>query len=195
MKRLFIAFDLLPQTKAQIASWRIEQNRLHEKQKNIKEVKAKNFHITIAFLGQLTHAQEKEVIALCQSALYHPAVCQYLNENPNKPASGPAAYELLSESLGHFKRPQVTYLAVKQLPAALRSIVMKLKKALQPFSADSDENHYTPHVTILRKSKAIPLWNSPNISMPIKSISLYHSISTSSGVHYQPIKTWPLAQS
>jgi len=178
-KRLFFALDILPSDKALIANWRDSKLNLP-----FKAIAVDNFHITLAFLGNVTSQQ--------QALLSNKAdeiVQQVLSiKIPPLKISDP----LLLNSIGLFKKPQVLYLGLKTCPNWLKQLAESLTVQSKLIGLFQEERAYLPHLSLYRKASDIT--NSFQLQMPleIKSFSLYQSSSTEYGVSYCVIKTWQL---
>lgn len=177
MKRLFFALDISKTDKELLAKWREFHLKL-----DAKAIKKDNFHITLAFLGNVNDAQQAKLIE-CSEHYYH----QYLHSNTQ-------GYSLMIDHADLFKKPQVLYLGFKSFPNTLIHLAEHLKQAAIQQGIKQEERPYLPHISIYRKAKTVPLEMMVRLNIHCTSYSLYHSQSTPNGVTYTPLKTWTLVQ-
>lgn len=173
MKRLFFALDLKTDDKQAIALWR-DKHPI-----TAKPVQPENFHITLAFLGQVTSDIEKALI-------------NHLSQI-NKPKIA-TEFVLKITKLAHFKKPQVLYLGFDHFPDELKSLAKALRQLAIAHDIKQESRHYLPHITIFRKVKTLPQFNLPAQLINVSSFSLYHSESTEAGVQYHPLVSWPICK-
>ncbi len=170
-KRYFFALDIEEKDKQLIASY---QDSL---QLPFKKVSTNNFHITLCFLGHITEQQKLEFVEFTNALNYKVA--------------DKAQKKLLFNSLGHFNKPQVLYLALQTVPNWLTTIAFKLTNQAKAKGIFQEERAYKPHITLFRKAKYLSAADkSIEQGFLIKSFSLYQSTSHFDGVKYHPIKTW-----
>ncbi len=176
-ERLFFALDLSNSDKKLIAQWRDENLNLP-----YKIIPSDNFHITLAFLG-LTSTQQK--LALIQQA--NQLCLQVKNTNIK---------DFILNKVGHFKKPKVLFLTSKSCPDWLTELACALSQTAVAQGLFQEQRQYLPHVSIYRKASFLPEQSVDivdiNQKVSITSFSLYRSISTPSGVSYQPLQQWPL---
>lgn len=193
---MFIALDIAIADKSAIALWR-EQRLLLP----FKIISQQNFHITLAFLGVINNKQQNDIAKIISEK--HGDIKQRLSNFLQGSYTNTNALKLTLSQLGHFNKAQVLHL----MPATSPDWLSYLEKVITEICQQSDillENRaYKPHLSLYRKAKtplALPeplLLNTqlPNgfcYQLSIKSFSLYHSYSNSSGVIYLPIHTWKL---
>lgn len=178
MNRLFFALDISSTVKEHIAKWRESHVKL-----DAKPIKKENFHITLAFLGEVDLKQQAHLI---ENSHHYWQQHFYNNNQP---------FTLFIQHLDLFKKPQVLYLAFDSFPNRLIRLAEFLKKAAQQQGIEQEERSYLPHISIYRKAKVAPLEIALNLTLDCTSFSLYHSQSTANGVTYTPVKTWSLVQS
>lgn len=173
MKRLFFALDISADQKQLIAAWRDSQ--LHFP---FKAVSMQNFHITVVFLGVVTEQQQQALLINKANSV----VKQIF----------PVDNRLLLTTCGLFKKPQVLYLNLHDSPTWLTILANTLSTAASDIGLFQENRLYHPHLSLYRKATSLTTNKSINLTLPCQSFSLYHSMSTASGVVYQPLITWPL---
>lgn len=167
--RLFLALDVQPYDKQSINKWREENLSL-----DAKPIDKENFHITVAFIGQI---EEQKLEALKSD----------IQQRFNRIILPQKKKRLLLTDVGLFKKPKVLYLSLAEIPNWLRL----LADAFQSLST-TPERPYCPHLTIFRKVTEIPICVPINYKLLINSFSLYESKSTPEGVKYTPLYSWKI---
>ncbi|WP_448565528.1 RNA 2',3'-cyclic phosphodiesterase [Thalassotalea ganghwensis] len=172
-QRMFIALDLNDADKNALASWYKAQGTPIG-----RAVPDENYHITLAFLGSIDKLQESKITQFIDS---------YLSVNHL-----PIAPHLLLGKLSLFVKPQVAYFPIENLPASLSKLAQALSQYATSIGLFQEQRAYCPHITVARKVKSVAAMTLPNFAISVSSFSLYHSQSTTAGVHYSPVRTWPL---
>jgi len=167
--RLFLALDVQPNDKQSINKWRNENLSLEA-----KLVNKENFHITLAFIGQI---EEQKLEALKND----------IQQRFSRIVLPQQEKTLLLTDIGLFKKPKVLYLSLAEIPNWLHL----LADAFQ-FLSTTPERPYCPHLTIFRKVTEIPICAPINYKLLINSFSLYESKSTQEGVKYTPLYSWEI---
>jgi RNA 2',3'-cyclic 3'-phosphodiesterase len=176
MKRLFFALDISTENKQLIANWREQQLALP-----YKTIDVNNFHITLCFLGNSTAEQQALLITKANKLIPHIA---------NKSETS-----LLLDHYGLFKKPKVFYLGLQYCPVWLTQLAANFSLYAQEIGFFQEQRPYRAHLSIYRKASELKQPIPVNFIIDVKSFSLYQSLSTSHGVSYQPLKTWPLTTS
>ena len=173
--RLFFGFDLAPETKASIADWRdryvVADGR---------PVPPANFHITLAFLGQV---DGKLMERLCDS----------VDEQRNALRPGPLSITL--DGVGYFSSPGAYWLGTGADTGYLATIARKLGSIGQRFGARRERQVYVPHVTLYRRCTSPPPAPivDPRFLLALNEVTLFESRSGRGGVVYEPRAVWALA--
>ena len=173
MARYFFALDITASDKQRIELTRedwLEQISMY------KLMPKNNFHLTLAFLGDITDEQK--------AALFIEA------DNISNAIAPISSGHLTVNHLGLFTKPQVLYLGVSNTPEWLLNLANGLKKTAVSLGIFQEDRPYTPHVSIARKAKKLPIIDQVNITIDVKSFSYYESISTKESVIYVPLKQW-----
>jgi 2'-5' RNA ligase len=176
LSRLFIALDLSDSDKKALSDWRLNKLNLP-----FKSIPWQNFHITLAFLGNVDEEQQAKLQVLIQA--------------PINKFSRNGALALCFDHCGYFKKPKVYYIANSIIPTRLLTLANELKELALSLGIYQDERPYLPHISLFRK--AIPQQKKPTLlstRVEINSLSLYRSYSTEHGVFYNPMETWPLSK-
>ncbi len=135
-----------------------------------------NFHITLAFLGNVDHGHLEQ---LCMSA-----------DDIRSPK-----FELTLNEPGFWNKPAILWLGMTEIPAPLVALSKKLKYLANQMSFSVEKRSYQPHVTIARRCELPPpaAIELPNFPAAFDHFTLYESVTTrSSGIRYDVIKNWSL---
>ncbi|KGJ99217.1 RNA 2',3'-cyclic phosphodiesterase [Thalassotalea sp. ND16A] len=170
MKRCFFGLKVSEKDRQSIAVWRNKHlaNRF-------KAVAAENFHLTLAFLGNVDEQQLHQLMATA-----HTIECPKITIN-------------LTE-LGFWHKPKVLYLTSNSCPAELKKLANTCTNAAVATGISITERHYIPHLTLARKAKYLPSITTPiDFTLNFAEFCLFQSLSTESGVKYQALKSWTLS--
>jgi 2'-5' RNA ligase len=174
--RTFFALDINATDKTKIAFYRAQYLSLP-----FQLIDKKNFHITLSFLGATTPEQQQALMLFAADIS-----AQLQDISPDI---------LLLDHCGLFKKPKVFYLGLYQQPTWLQTLAQALIDYAKNLNIPQENRPYCPHLSIYRKAiLSAPATKklAPPLPITISSFSLYQSISTLSGVVYQPINTWSL---
>lgn len=176
MTRFFLALDINEHDKHTIAMWR---DSACITPSTFKHIPPQNYHITLLFLGPLNSSQVNELIQQI-----NPIVASIEQRNLKK---------LSFDSLGLFKKPQVFYVGNNPIPHWLSHLYTDLLKVSEYLNLSVEKRNYIPHISLFRKATCLLSNNKPpNLTITIKSFSLYQSCRSEHGVKYTAIKTWLL---
>ncbi len=137
-----------------------------------------HLHLTLVFLGNVPAARMACILE-AGSAVSAPP------------------FELILDRLGHWPRPRVLWAGPRHTPAALFHLVGALRRALMPCALALDERPFQAHMTLLRKVARAPepLAEIEDTTWPVQAFALIESLPAGGGVHYRPVRAWPLAES
>ncbi|HEU4617534.1 MAG TPA: RNA 2',3'-cyclic phosphodiesterase [Gammaproteobacteria bacterium] len=131
----------------------------------------RNLHITVAFLGSLDEEQAERAAAV-------PPV-----------RTGP--FELELDVLGHFEHSRTLWLGPSAVPPELASLERELWAGLEAQGFEREPRIYRPHLTLARRAKAVEEGVDP-VRWPVSALTLVESVPLPRGVHYEPLRDWPL---
>lgn len=137
-----------------------------------------NLHITLVFLGS-ADADKRRCAEAAAARVTAPP------------------FTLILDSLGHWPRPQVSWVGSTSTPEALSELLAQLRRTLGQCGFDLDNRPFRPHVTLLRKARGRPQFPSslaPPIQWPVTRIYLVASVTRTHGAEYRIVGTWPLAR-
>jgi len=173
MMRTFLALELPGETAMQIADWRDRQFGPVG-----RAVPPANFHITLAFIGELS---EGRLERLCL------ATDEWLD------GAGLAGGKLLLNCTGYWPKPGIYWLGPDEWPEALSQLAGKLRQLATTAGARRDRSSFRPHVTLFRNCSTAPPVTAPAISLPYSHFTLFESRQGKAGVSYHPLQHWELS--
>ena len=136
-----------------------------------KAVPPENFHITLAFLGDINESSLEQVAQM----------------NPMK-----QEINLSANFVGYFAKPGIAFLGIEDDPAlkTLRENVLgQLPGNIHP----EQNNKFVPHITLFRGLKtplATPLI-APKFQLAFKQLNLFESVQLNQRVSYRSVLSWP----
>lgn len=187
--RCFIGLDLSPLAKLALEHWRekalpeVNARRVvpeKRRQSSLKTaqptaVPAANYHLTLAFLGSISHSQHDQIMQLLDNIEAAPI-------------------QLTLDVSGRWSGPKILFAAPSEDNSELMTLAKAVRTAARQCNIQLDRNDYAPHVTLVRKINdelPAPLFD-PNIECTFSHFHLFESISGERGVHYPIRASWPL---
>ena len=188
-RRLFIAVMLPTEVQERLAGL---AGLLDAHRAILRPTRPEGLHFTLRFLGNMTAAQEQQIMEACAAAV-----------------AGVSAFPLVIAGFGAFpnaRRPRVVWLGLREGAAPLIALQRHvedelLRRALVPESED-----FTPHLTLARvRQEATPaaraalgatlgtLPTREQARSTARAVSLVHSVLTPQGSRYTVLNEWPLA--
>ncbi|MCS7197648.1 MAG: RNA 2',3'-cyclic phosphodiesterase [Candidatus Bipolaricaulota bacterium] len=152
-------------------------------------VPAKNFHVTLKFLGEVA-----------------PTTLEALKAIGSQVAASVQRFELLFDTVGAFpnaRRPRVLWIGTSQVPQALLVLHKRLEQALLTMGFEA-EPHFIPHVTVgrIKDERGTRLGELAQLfsriepfacRAPITHLTLMESQLSPGGAVYTPRATWEFA--
>jgi len=137
-------------------------------------IAAKNFHITLHFIGSITDDVKDCVHQAARSVTFEP-------------------FDLSLDRFGFFGKAKIFWIAAQTMPAELKLLHKNLGAALSACDFQPDPRPYSPHVSLLRKVKTSAI-DSPEFSINwhVDEFVLVESVSVPEGVDYKVIEKYPL---
>ena len=172
--RLFFALEAEPATALKIADWRDTSLMADGRQ-----VPPANFHITLAFVGELSHTKSDQLANAVDTRLQQQA---------------PASATLLLDQPGYWSKAGIFWLGPTTWPETLEVLAGKLRGLATASGARKDNNTFRPHVTLFRRCTLPPAapTETPAIDWPYSHFSLMESVVGKRGVSYRPLASWAL---
>ncbi len=154
------------------------QNTMAQTLKGLRPIKGRpvpeyNYHITLAFLGNV---EAEQLSCVCAQAAR--VDCPSFN--------------LSLDTLGLFRRSGILWLGCRESPDALIKLYDHLGAALIPCGFTPETRRFHPHVTLYRRFQGrLPDTQIRPIHWEVEGFHLVLSESTPDGVRYQSIATFP----
>lgn len=139
-------------------------------------VPAANFHVTLAFLGQVAPKQ----IDMLDTHIS--AMTEFFEFNVSL------------NQIGYWPKPKAFWLGCQNTSNEHIKLVKHLNKAANTVGLNLPKQQYVAHLTLARKCTTNPpaAFIAPNFNWKLKAFHLYESVSNSHGVAYHIRQTWPL---
>lgn len=175
---MFIALDLPSDAKAECTRL-VEE--LRPRAPEARYVRPQNFHLTLAFLGDVP----RETVPVIASAITDAAGAHPVSETQLR-------------AVGAFPnagRARVLWVGVAD-PGELGRLAQAIALALQPLGFQPEERPFNAHITVgrLRKPDEVDLRGlvvAP-VPIPVKALTLFESHGGSGTARYEPLAVVPL---
>ena len=104
-----------------------------------------------------------------------------------------APFELVLDTVEHWRRPEVLCLTARIAPAPLVSLVTQLRGALAERGFEPERRAYRAHLTLARKvTHAVDVPVFQPIHWPALDFALVESVTDRAGSRYTPLERWRL---
>jgi 2'-5' RNA ligase len=131
-----------------------------------KRVPAQNFHVTLAFLGQVRHSSLDDIIKTIHSVRFGP-------------------FELELDRTGYWPGSRTAWLGPSIKHMALLALVENIWDKLENMGFMREFAIYQPHVSLVRNADAeLGLTPRAPIIWPVHAFALVNSVSNSAGTTY-----------
>ena len=145
--------------------------RLHRRTGG-RAVRARNIHLTLAFLGEVDEARVAELKRL--------------------PAWG-ERHALPIERAGYWARNRILWVGPEETPAPAVALAARLRDLLAAWNYRTERQPFAAHVTLLRKAREPeempPL---PQVDWPVQEFVLVRSQPLAEGSRYDVVERFPL---
>ncbi len=132
-------------------------------------------HLTLAYLGDVTEAQETAART----------VADRVNSAP---------FSFRVNCYGCFEKQRVVWAGCTDYCNVLQCLVTQLREGLHMQNLPTETRSFTPHMTLLRKHRQVPQdWIKPDLHWVANDFVLVHSHRREQGLCYDLIGRWPLA--
>jgi 2'-5' RNA ligase len=136
-------------------------------------VRARNIHLTLAFLGEVDEARVPDLKRL--------------------PIWG-ERHALPIERAGYWARNRILWVGPEETPAPAVTLAERLRDLLAAWNFRTERQPFAAHVTLLRKAREPedlpPL---PELDWPVEECVLVQSELSAQGSHYAVVERYPLA--
>jgi 2'-5' RNA ligase len=173
--RTFFGLEMTANAALQVADWRDRQLAQAG-----RPVQPANFHITLAFVGELPQGALERLLQSVDDWLVPDAV---------------PADQLLLDRTGYWQKQGIYWLGPTTWPQPLTHLAKKLRNLATGVGARLDRKPFQPHVTLYRNySEAPPApTTAPAIMMAYEGFALFESRQGRRGVSYHPLHYWALS--
>lgn len=168
--RLFFGLELTPSAKLNIEKWReINMPPLDG------PVPAANFHITLAFLGNVPLAHQERLFEQADQI------------------TAPA-FSLKIDQMGYWPKPRTLWIGPSVVPPALKNLADNLSAIAARLGLSKESRDYVPHISLYRKQAGNPpvCLMQPDINVTFEQFCLFESCPGRQGVQYHVLARWPL---
>jgi 2'-5' RNA ligase len=136
-------------------------------------VPCENYHITLAFVGEVSNAQAASLRTIGPP--------------------GVPAFTVRFNTYEHWLRSEVVVLAASECPPALHDLQCKLRGELAHHNLASDPRPFHPHVTIARKAVQAPVQQAMSgFPWTVTAFQLVRSVRSKAGSTYTVLDRWSL---
>lgn len=169
--RAFFGLSPDPTTKLAIEAWRNKAFPNFD-----SPVAAANFHVTLAFLGQVLPKHLDHMFGLIDTM---PAIKEF---------------SVTLDHLGYWSKPKALWLGCEQTQPAHIILAKQLNKIAKTAGLTMPKDEYIAHLTLARKCKANPPAPliAPHFTWQASHFHLFESVSGPHGVSYIIRQSWPL---
>ena len=170
--RLFFALEPEPRDALAIADWRDRQLNCAG-----RPVPVANFHITLAFLGEIRDPALPQLVD---------GVDRRFDE-----ASG-ARHALRLTEVGYWPKPGILWLGPGSWPDSLALLARELRELAVTLGAKRERRRFQPHVTLYRRVAEAPPAPAapPDIAFTCDGFHLMESRQGKTGVSYHSLCQW-----
>lgn len=173
--RLFFALPLALDTALRISDWRDRHAPC-----DARPVPAANFHVTLAFAGELP---ERAVESLCE------ATDNWFRSHHVKAGC------MLLDRVGYWAKPGIFWMGPTVYDDALADLARKLQRLVVSAGARRERRDWEPHITLYRGCSLAPPApdSAPAILCHYDLICLFESRRQRKGMIYDSVAEWRLA--
>lgn len=134
-----------------------------------RAIDRRNWHITLAYIGEFLGSRIDELHAIRQSLPVEP-------------------FRLRFDRLEFWARPRIAALVAPTVPTELEQLVGVLKSRLLDAGIETDDRRYRPHITVVRNARP---FETQHLAQPAitewAGFELVESVREPGGVTYQPL--------
>jgi len=138
-----------------------------------KPIPPENYHITLAFVGDVPRDTIPELIFAARSIRF-------------------PAFELQLDRTGYWPRSQIAWLKPSVTPSPLAKLVAELWVALSTLGITPDEHSFAPHVSLVRRVPGgLGRLLDQTVVWPVRDFVLVQSATQPSGSVYSLLEHFP----
>ncbi len=168
--RLFFGLGLSAPEAIALADWR--ERCVHC---DGRPVPMANFHLTLAFLGELQPRRLDDLLTTADGLL-----------------GADRDYSMVIDQVGYWSRPGIYWAGPSVWPKALEDLATALRGLSVQFGGKRERAAFQPHITLFRRCQSAPPAPAaaPAIALAPESVVLFESRQGRDGVSYQPLAEW-----
>ena len=166
MKRLFFALEPDPALRQLISA---VSEQLPQTVGQL--VPAKNLHSTLVFLGQVSAEQQLTLTEFAEKLAI-------------------SKIQIVFNQISFWKQPGILCLSCSDCPPEVAEFVAQLSQLAKKLGLSVDDQPFKPHITLVRKAKALPSFEFKPIHWQITHFCLFESCSMPDGVEYRVLNRW-----
>ncbi len=138
-----------------------------------KPVAPRNYHLTLAFLGELRNSQLSTLCDLLSHIEF-------------------SSFALDLDDTGYWPHNGLLWLGPSTTPVSLTELAKNCRLAGNRVQISSEKKAYKPHLTLARRLTVPPLQplQTAVFNLKIEQFELYESINGKSGVRYREVQRW-----
>lgn len=177
--RIFFAIEPNPPCKIAVRDWRARAFADLENSDQARAVPAANFHITLAFIGELPQRRLESLCMQVDEIVATGECCQG---------------SILLDDLGYWPRPGILWLGPTSSPATLKRLAKRLRVLAGRTGGKRESKPFQAHLTLFRQCNQPPpsSLHAPEITLDYTEFSLLESRQGRHGVSYHPLTSWAL---
>ena len=168
--RAFFALPVEQETASAIDRWRTNSLPAFE-----RPVVQANFHVTLAFLNEISDETCRSLENLAAGILMRP-------------------FSLELDSPGYWPKQGIYFLEPSNTPDVALDLADQIRRSCQRLGIRVDRRDYLPHLTLARRCETAPPHplSEPDFRINCDEFCLYQSIRGVNGVRYEKVSGWPL---
>ena len=166
--RLFFALEIAESQRADIQRWCRRTLPAVG-----RPVAPQNYHITLAFLGDVTDSVAEGLTMDCRRIDFVP-------------------FRLELDRTGYFPKSGIYWIGPSRVPGELTALVKGLRKVSRKHRIKTDRRPFQPHLTLFRnciRRPPAPV-EPPGFALDCSGFTLFQSEFAATGVRYHPLRTW-----
>jgi 2'-5' RNA ligase len=146
-----------------------------------RSVPAANFHVTLAFIGELDAARMDRLCVAVDAWVAR---------------ERPPAGSLLLDQVGYWPRPGVYWLGARDCPERLARLARRMRQFAGMVGGRAEKKSFLPHITLFRRVEQPPPAPVDPLTLRVDydHFGLYESRQGRHGVTYDLLTEWPLAR-
>lgn len=166
--RCFLAITPDPDTCLAIHAWR--ERSWHTLG---RAVPAQNYHMTMAFLGNISARQR-----------------QVLDETMDGLSIAPLQLRL--DKTGYWSKNGILWLGSTDTSTAMETLASACRRAANKAGIRVDRKRFEPHLTLARNETLLPQapLEPPDFMLQSHEVVLFQTVFDTSGVRYLPLRAW-----